>query len=170
VPARPYAACAHAASRRAGVIAREVVTADADAAVRQTYGSRDQWAAEAPVGVLVVDDQAVFRATARAVIEATPSFAPVGDAPSGEHALALLEEIQPQLVLLDIRMPGMNGPETARRIAAAHPDVVVVLVSACDPRDLPDDPRACGAAAAIRKQDLGPRLLRRLWSLHGPSR
>lgn len=121
------------------------------------------------VGVLVVDDQAVFRASARAVIDATPNFEPLGDAPSGEQALELLRQLDPQLVLLDIRMPGMNGIDTARRIADVRPEIVIVLVSACDPRDLPADPRACGAAAAVRKQDLGPRLLHRLWSLHRPS-
>lgn len=136
--------------------------------MRQSHGSGTPEAADGSVGVLVVDDQAVFRSTARAVIDATPSFVSVGDAPCGEQALAQLERLDPQLVLLDVRMPGMDGIETARRIVAARPEIVVVLVSALDEEHLPADARGCGAVATVRKRDLSPLLLRRLWSLHGP--
>ena len=70
------------------------------------------------VGVLTVDDQQVFREVAVAVIEATPGFEPVGQAASGEEALRLLETLRPDLALIDVRMPGMDGVETARRLAA----------------------------------------------------
>jgi DNA-binding NarL/FixJ family response regulator len=125
--------------------------------------------ADATVGVFVVDDQALFRATASAVIEATPGFEALGEADSGPAALAALERLDPQLVLLDVRMPEMDGIETAQRIATARPDVVVVLISAEEPDDLAPGTASCGAAAIVRKRDLGPHMLRRLWALHRPS-
>jgi DNA-binding NarL/FixJ family response regulator len=118
------------------------------------------------VSVLTVDDQAVFRDTARDVIDATPGFASVGDAESGEAALDLVDRLKPQLVLVDVRMPGMNGVETARRIRAAHPETVVVLISIEGPANLPAAATSEGSAL-VRKQDFGPALLRKLWAAHG---
>ena len=114
--------------------------------------------------VLTVDDQIVFRDAARDVIEATPGFEPVGDAASGEEALAEVERLQPELVLLDVRMPGMGGIEAARRITEAHPGTVVVLISI---EEFAEDAHDSGAAALVRKQEFGPALLRRIWEAHG---
>jgi two-component system invasion response regulator UvrY len=118
------------------------------------------------VGVVTVDDQPHFRGAAREVIEATPGFHALGEACSGEEALGVVDELEPELVLLDVRMPGMDGIQTARRIKAGHPEVVVVLISIEDPADVPAA-EACGAAAFVRKQDFRPRLLRSLWVNHG---
>jgi two-component system, NarL family, invasion response regulator UvrY len=117
-----------------------------------------------PVGVLTVDDQPVFLSAAREVIEATPGFTSVGEASCGEEALILVEERAPELVLMDVRMTGMDGIETTRRIKAAHPELVVVLVSL---DAVPPGGADSGAAALVRKQDFGSRLLRRLWLAHG---
>ena len=70
------------------------------------------------IGVLTVDDQPLFRSAAAAVVDATPGFEAVGEASSGEEALQLSSELRPDLVLLDVRMPGMDGIETAQRLAA----------------------------------------------------
>jgi two-component system, NarL family, invasion response regulator UvrY len=117
---------------------------------------------------MTVDDQAVFRAVAREVIEATPGFEPAGEAASGEEALRLVGGVHPQLVLLDVRMPGMDGVETARRLRAAHPDLVIVLISLEDPSTVPETSAESGAVTFVRKQDFGPGLLRRLWRDYGP--
>ena len=85
------------------------------------------------VGVLVVDDQTPFRRVALEVVEATPGFEPLGEAASGEEALALVAQLSPELILLDVRMPVMDGIETARRLSAVHPGGVVVLISIDDP-------------------------------------
>lgn len=119
------------------------------------------------VGVLVVDDQAPFRRVALDVIDATPGFEPVGEASSGEEALGLVGEVNPELVILDVRMPVMDGLETARRLSAAHPETVIVLISIDDPAQLPRAVEFCGATTLIRKQDFGPVALRRLWAAHG---
>ena len=123
---------------------------------------------QSPVGVLVVDDQLIFRHAARDVIEAAwPDFVLLGEAGSGEHALAAMAELDPDLVLVDVRMEGMDGIETARRLHAANPEAVIVLVSIEDPLNLPGEVGFCGAADLVRKQDFRPSLLRRLWRAHG---
>lgn len=119
--------------------------------------------------VLVVDDQAVFRDLARLVLRTTPGFRSVGEVGSGEEALEMIGEVEPELVLVDVRMPGMGGIEAARRISAEHPETVVVLISLEEPVDLPSAADACGAAALVRKQDFGAALLRDLWEAHGGS-
>ena len=122
---------------------------------------------EAAVKVLTVDDQVVFRRAAHDVIAATPGFEPVGDAGSGEEAVAEVERLHPEIVLLDVRMPGIGGIEAARRITTAHPETVVVLISIEDSAEFAEDAHASGAAALVRKQDFGPALLRSLWEAHG---
>ena len=116
------------------------------------------------VRVLTVDDQAVFRAAARDVIEATPGFQALGEATSGAEALAMTESMRPDLILMDVRMPGMDGIETTRRLRASGAESVVVLISFEDPDDVDDVARGCGAVASVRKQDFCPDALRRLWA------
>jgi NarL family two-component system response regulator YdfI len=122
------------------------------------------------VGVIVVDDQLVFRQAAREVIEATESFELLGYASSGEHALAAVEELEPDLVFLDVRLPGMSGIETAKLLRSSSVDPVVVLISIEERSNLPAGIESSGAAALVRKEDFGPALLRRLWLEHGRSR
>ena len=120
------------------------------------------------MGILVVDDQLVFRQAARDVIEAAGDFVVLGEASSGEHALAAAAELHPDLVLVDVRMNGMDGISTARRLRDAYPEAVVVLVTIEDPLNLPAEVGFCGAADLVRKQDFRPALLRRLWRTHRP--
>jgi len=119
------------------------------------------------VAVITVDDQSIFRAAAREVVEATPGFEAAGEAASGEEAIRLVDEVQPHLALVDVRMPGMDGVETARRLSAAHPQLVIVLISLQDQTDLPSTAAESGAATFVRKQDFRPALLRSLWGAHG---
>jgi DNA-binding NarL/FixJ family response regulator len=122
---------------------------------------------EEHVRVVVVDDQAPFRSAARAVLGMTEGFEVVGEAGTGEEAVDLAESLTPELVLMDINMPGMNGMEATRRITSAHPEVVVVLLSTYNADDLPSDARECGAAAYVNKEDFGPVVLRDVWAEHG---
>ena len=120
-----------------------------------------------PISVVTVDDQAVFRAVARELIEATAGFESVGEAESGEAALAVVDEVRPQLVLVDVRMPGMDGIETSQRIKERHPSTVVVLISIEDAPNIPSAAADCGASVLVQKQDFGPAKLRDIWSVHG---
>jgi two-component system, NarL family, invasion response regulator UvrY len=116
------------------------------------------------VGVLTVDDRHPFRAAARDVIEATPGFRVVGEATDGPEALRAVDELTPDLVLLDVHLPGMDGFEVARRVASSHPNTRVVLVSTSHPRWLPAAQELSSEIALERKQDLCPTRLRELWA------
>jgi len=118
-----------------------------------------------PVTVLTVDDQEVFRRTMHSLVQATPGFEHVGEAASGPEALERAAELKPDLVLLDIRMPGMDGFETARRLAGSARAPLVVLVS-LDATARPPD--GSPAAAYVCKQDLSTVTLREVWAAHRP--
>jgi DNA-binding NarL/FixJ family response regulator len=118
------------------------------------------------VGVLGVDDQVVFLDVAEDVVAATPGFHWVGGATSGEEALDAVRDLEPELVLLDLRMPGMDGIETARRICARHPATIVVLISVEETPAADQAVSTSGAVALVRKRDFGPAMLRRLWRAH----
>ncbi len=121
------------------------------------------------VSVLVVDDQAPFRLAARAVIKRTDGFELAGEAESGEAAVEMAAELHPDLVLMDINMPGINGIEATSRIVAEAPDAVVFLCSTYERSDLPEEAVESGARAYINKEELGPVVLRDLWELRQTS-
>jgi pilus assembly protein CpaE len=114
--------------------------------------------------VVVVDDQAPFRLAAKAVLRRLDCFELAGEASSGPEAIELVATVRPELVLMDINMPEMNGIEATRQIVSAHPDVVVFLCSTYDVTDLPADAAASGASAYLNKERFGADTLRRLWA------
>jgi DNA-binding NarL/FixJ family response regulator len=116
------------------------------------------------VGVLIVDDQAPFRAVARTVVQLAAGFSVLGEAASGEEAVELAASLHPALVLMDINLPGINGIEATRRIVAADPDTVVIMLSTYRADDLPSDAADCGAARYVHKEDFGPAVLREIWA------
>ena len=115
--------------------------------------------------VLAVDDSKIFR-VADSVVSATTGLRLVGTAGSGEEAIRLLPDLQPDLVLLDVHMPGIDGLETARLIRDLRPETVIVHVSA-DPEGVAAAAESVGAAAILDKVDLSPDALDELWLEHG---
>ena len=120
-----------------------------------------------PVRVLTVDDHEPFLEVAHEMIHSTSGFEAVGEVSSGVEALEAADAVDPDLVLIDVHMPEMSGIETSRKLSAGHPEIVVVLISTAEPSELPAAARSCGAVEVLRKQDLGPRTIRRVWAEHG---
>jgi len=88
-----------------------------------------------PVQVLVVDDHPLFRQGVVQALNASGAYQVVGEASSGEEALAMSRELMPDLVLLDVSMPGWSGLETAEKISIACPASMIVLLTASEDHD-----------------------------------
>ncbi len=116
------------------------------------------------VTVLVVDDQDAFRSTARLVIEFTDGFDVAGEAGDGEEAVRRFSELEPDLVLMDIMMPGMDGIEATRRILAGRPGARVIVLSTYDAQEYQSRALDAGAIAFVSKADFGPGSLVQAWA------
>ncbi len=111
------------------------------------------------VRLLVADDSAAFLDATIDVIEATDGFELAGTATSGEAAVALAASTMPDIVLIDVRMPGLGGMEAARRIREQQPATLVVMVTA-------DSGMALARSAAfpvLDKRSLSPATLAEVW-------
>jgi DNA-binding NarL/FixJ family response regulator len=80
-------------------------------------------------GVLIADDQALVRVGLRKILESEPEIVVVGEAADGEDAVAAVSRLRPDLVLMDIRMPVLDGIEATRRITRAHPATRVLMLT-----------------------------------------
>jgi DNA-binding NarL/FixJ family response regulator len=119
-----------------------------------------------PVRVLSIDDSAVFLAAVRDVLLSMPDFESVGEATSGEEGVALAARVHPDLVLVDVIMPGIDGLETCRRLRSCEPVPQVVLCSAEEDPRLPHPELPCSGSPFLRKSAMTPAVLRELWSDH----
>jgi DNA-binding NarL/FixJ family response regulator len=115
------------------------------------------------VTVLLVDDQERFRGALRELIACVDGFALVGEASSGEEATRAVQQLGPQLVLMDVVMPGMGGIAAARTIIDWRPAPLVVLISVDDPSVHPEAGDLAALVSYVRKQELKPTRLRELW-------
>lgn len=85
--------------------------------------------------VLICDDHRIVREGLRQFVEAVPGVDKVDTAASGEEVLARYPHEHPDLVLMDVRMPGLGGLETTRRLVTLHPEAKVIMLTAADDRD-----------------------------------
>jgi len=89
-------------------------------------------ATEEPIRILIADDHPIFRFGMRTLLTALPDFAVVGEAVTGEEAVQLTDTVLPDLVLMDINMPGMNGIEAISHIRRDHPRTAILIVTMLD--------------------------------------
>ena len=113
--------------------------------------------------VLAVDDHAPFLAVLRDVVGATAELEVVGEAQSGEAAVQAARELEPDMVLMDVRMPRLGGIAAAKQIKASRPSTIMILISTAHPDELPLEADDVFADAVIWKSELEPRLLDDVW-------
>ena len=107
------------------------------------------------IRTLVVDDEADIRALIGAVIRASKKNAEVvGEAADGEQAIARVDELHPDAIILDQRMPGPSGVETARRILERHPDIYIVLCSAYLNTAVTREAEGIGVKICLEKEEI----------------
>jgi DNA-binding NarL/FixJ family response regulator len=117
------------------------------------------------VRVLIVDDQEPFRLAARMVVDATDGFDVVGEAETGESSVEMARELSPDLVRMDVNLPGINGLDATRQILAEPSNpVVVLLLSTYEEEEYAPRAAECGAAAYIPKAVFGPDKLEAAWA------
>ena len=123
-------------------------------------------AGERPTRVLLVDDHDVVRKGLAALIERESGIEVAGEADSGERALQVVERLRPDVILMDLEMPGMGGVEATRRIAEQHPQArIVVLTSHAAEEDVFPALRA-GAQGYLLKHSAPEEVLRAIHQAH----
>ena len=103
------------------------------------------------IKVLLVDDHELVRTGIRRLIEEAPDMEVTGEAGSGQEALSLIRECPPDVVLMDLNMPGMGGIETTRRLARTHPKVRVIALTVEDEDPFPGTLHEAGAQGYLTK-------------------
>lgn len=116
------------------------------------------------VDVLIVDDQESFRSAARMVVELTDGFELVGEAPTGEDGVHMAATLNPDLILMDINLPGIDGLEATRRIVRINPRIHVIVLSTYEAGEYQGRAIGAGADAFISKTDFEPGTLASTWN------
>ena len=116
------------------------------------------------VRVLIVDDQLPFREASRMVVELTDGFEVVGEAENGEEGVELATTLKPDLVLMDVQMPGIDGLEATRRIMALEDPPHVLVMSTHESGNYEGPAQAAGAIGFIPKSSFGMDELEEIWA------
>jgi DNA-binding NarL/FixJ family response regulator len=107
--------------------------------------------AVAPARLLIVDDHDLIRESTQVMLDGETDLEVVGEAVNGRHALELCRQLRPDLVLMDVRMPEMDGLTATREIKKEMPAISVLLVSAYESEDYRREAERAGAAGYILK-------------------
>jgi len=107
---------------------------------------------ERPISVLICDDHAVFRRGLVIVLSTDPGIAVAGEAADGREAITLAEELVPDVVLMDVRMPGVDGIEVTRRLSTSVPSARIVMLTVSDEEDDLYEAVKAGAVGYLLKE------------------
>jgi two-component system invasion response regulator UvrY len=116
--------------------------------------------AAARIGVMLVDDHAVVRMGFRLLLDAAPDMRVVAEADSGEEAMRRIDEARPEVVVMDISMPGIGGLEAVRRILAREPGARILVLSAHEDAMHARRTLKAGAAGYLTKRSAAEALIR----------
>ena len=119
------------------------------------------------ITVLIVDDQASYRSAAEMVVSLTAGFEVVGLAEDGERGVEMALVLEPDLVLMDINMPGIDGLEATRQIRARSGPPVLIF-STYEASEFTEKALAAGAIGFVSKSDFDPDVLAAAWSAGRP--
>ena len=120
-----------------------------------------------PIRVFLADDHALVRAGIKALLEKIPDIQVVGEAGDGLVALELVKTLQPDLVLLDISMPGLNGLEVMERLKSDFPDIRVIILTIHDESAYAVDALRAGANGYLPKKAASDELMRAIQAVMG---
>jgi len=118
------------------------------------------------IRVLLVDDQELVRYGFRLMLDSTPGMTVVGEAGNGTQAIGALERLQPDVVLMDVRMPGMSGIEATNRIVSARPDTRVLVLTTYDVDEYAFGALGAGAAGFLLKDTRPDDLVAAIRAVH----
>ena len=112
--------------------------------------------------VIIVDDHAFIRRGVQAILQSFPEWELCGEAGSGAEAVSLVDDLKPDVVLMDVTMPGMNGIEATRMIRKSHPSVKIVLLTLHESSEILRNGFRAGANGYLLKADAEEELLKAL--------
>jgi len=119
-----------------------------------------------PIRVLVADDHTLFRAGLRGLLDAVPDTTVVGEAATGAQAVAMADRLRPDVVLMDIAMPGGNGIDATQQIMQAHPEIGVLMLSMLEDDESLFAAMRAGARGYVLKGVSPGRILRAIRVVH----
>ena len=115
--------------------------------------------------VILADDHALFRSGVKRILEEVPGVEVIGEAADGMQLLALLREMTPDLIILDISMPKLRGLEAIQQIKSSYPQVQVLILTMHKDAEYLSYALSAGAAGFLLKQDADPELLEALTTI-----
>jgi len=120
----------------------------------------DAIACRRAVRIAIVDDAPVFRKSLRSALERQPGLEIVAEAEDGRRAIQLAESARPDVILMDLSMPVLNGIDATRVITASHPDIRVIILSMHASENVSDEAAAAGACRCLAKERTLTEILR----------
>jgi DNA-binding NarL/FixJ family response regulator len=112
--------------------------------------------------VLIVDDHAFIRRGVQTILHSFPEWEFCGEAENGKEAIRLADELKPEVIIMDVSMPGLNGIEATRAIRKAQPDVKIVLLTLHESAELLRSAFRAGARGYLLKTDAEQELVKAL--------